>query len=65
MRSINQPTLLVAGNNESTEELVTACRSWSSAYILYGNGIMLQGVTFYGLGGGVPITPFGAWSMIF
>ena len=53
------------GNNESTEELIDACRNWPSAHVLHGSGITLAGVTFFGLGGGVPVTPFGSWSYDF
>ena len=59
---IRTPTVLVAGNNESTEELVAACKSWPAARVLHGSAATIDGVTFFGLGGGVPITPFGSWS---
>ena len=29
--------------------------------MLHGNQTTLDDVTFYGIGGGIPITPFGAW----
>jgi Icc-related predicted phosphoesterase len=62
---IDKPTVLVAGNNESTEELVAACKSWPAARVLHGSSVTIDGVTFFGLGGGVPVTPFGAWSYDF
>jgi Icc-related predicted phosphoesterase len=62
LRAIARPAVLVAGNNETTEELVDACRDWPSAQILHGSGLTLDGVAFFGLGGGVPVTPFGDWS---
>lgn len=65
LRAIERPTVLVAGNNETTEELVDACRDWPSARILHGSGETIDGVSFFGLGGGVPVTPFGAWSYDF
>ena len=65
LRAIDKPAVLVAGNNESTEELIDACRNWPSAHVLHGSGITLAGVTFFGLGGGVPVTPFGSWSYDF
>ena len=65
LRSIDRPTVLVAGNNESTEELAEACRDWPSARVLHGTSATIGGVTFFGLGGGVPVTPFGAWSYDF
>jgi uncharacterized protein len=65
LRAIDKPAVLVAGNNESTEELIDACRDWPSAHVLHGSGITLAGATFFGLGGGVPVTPFGSWSYDF
>ncbi|HZN68824.1 MAG TPA: metallophosphoesterase [Tepidisphaeraceae bacterium] len=62
---IDRPAVLVAGNNESTEELVAACKAWPAARVLNGSTVTVDGVTFFGLGGGVPITPFGAWSYDF
>lgn len=65
LSSIDRPTILVAGNNESFEELEEACRDWSQAYLLHGTGVTIDGVPFFGLGGGVPVTPFGSWSYDF
>jgi Icc-related predicted phosphoesterase len=65
LRAIERPAVLVAGNNESTEELAEACRDWPQAHVLHGTGVTIQGVPFFGLGGGVPVTPFGSWSYDF
>ena len=62
---ILKPTVLVPGNAESHEELAQACRSWPNARVLHGSQTTLDDVTFYGIGGGIPITPFGAWSYDF
>lgn len=62
LRRIDKPAILVPGNAESDVELVQACRSWPSAHVLHGTSITIDGVTFFGLGGGIPVTPFGAWS---
>jgi Icc-related predicted phosphoesterase len=56
------PAVLVAGNGESDGELQQACRGWSGAHVLHGSGCKIDGVPFWGLGGGVPVTPFGSWS---
>ena len=62
---IPKPTVLVPGNAESFEELAHACHSWPNAQVLHGSQTTLDDVTFYGIGGGIPITPFGAWSYDF
>src|SRR4051794_9633574 len=61
LRELDKPTVLVAGNNESTEELAEACRDWPQAQVLHGSSSTVHGVEFFGLGGGIPVTPFGAW----
>jgi Icc-related predicted phosphoesterase len=65
LRAIDRPAVLVPGNNESTDELAAACRGWPGAHVLHGSGVTLAGVPFFGLGGGIPVTPFGAWSYDF
>lgn len=65
LRSISRPTILVPGNNESLEELKLGCLGWSTAHVLHGDGITIDGVDFYGIGGGIPATPFGDWSFDF
>ncbi len=62
LKNISRPTILVPGNNESYSELVEACKDWKEAIVLHGNGIEVSGLEFYGLGGGIPETPFGSWS---
>lgn len=68
---IETPTVLVCGNGESPEELQAACARardqvtgarWASAHVLHGSSIEIGSVTFFGLGGAVPVTPFGSWS---
>ena len=65
LKSIDRPTILVPGNSESTEELTLACGSWPQAHVLHGSGTTISDVDFFGLGGGIPVTPFGSWSYDF
>lgn len=60
--AIGKPLVLVAGNNESPEELSEFCADYDFVHVLHGRGIAIEGVPFWGVGGGVPATPFGAWS---
>ena len=59
------PAILVPGNGESFEELVAACEGWGQAHVLHGFGVEVLGVRFFGIGGGIPVTPFGSWSWDF
>jgi Icc-related predicted phosphoesterase len=61
LRSIAVPTVLVPGNNETDAALWRACGGWESAHVLHGEGTEIDGVQFFGLGAGVPQTPF-PWS---
>ena len=58
---IEKPTVLVPGNNETEDRLREACGGWRAATVLHGSGTEIDGVPFYGLGGGVPTTPW-PWS---
>jgi Icc-related predicted phosphoesterase len=65
LKAIDKPAVLVAGNNESTEELFRACQGWPQAHVLHGSGVTIAGVPFFGIGGGISVTPFGPWSYDF
>ena len=65
LSAIDTPTVLVPGNAETEEELTEACTGWSSAHVLHGRGCTIDDLDLYGIGGGIPITPFGAWSYDF
>lgn len=58
-------TVVVPGNNESFAELQAACRGWERGHVLHGTGVTIQSVPFFGLGGSIPVTPFGEWSYDF
>jgi uncharacterized protein len=58
---IETPTILVPGNNETEDALREACGGWRAAQVLHGEGTEIDGVPFFGLGGGVPETPW-PWS---
>jgi uncharacterized protein len=58
---ISTPTLLVPGNNETEDALREAAEGWTAATVLHGSGAVVDGVEFYGLGAGIPVTPW-EWS---
>jgi Icc-related predicted phosphoesterase len=62
---IEKPAVLVPGNGESTDELVAAAGGWPTARVLHGSGCEIDGVPFWGVGGAIPVTPFGDWSYDF
>jgi Icc-related predicted phosphoesterase len=61
LAAIETPTLLVPGNNETESALREAAADWSAATVLHGTGTKIDGVEFYGLGAGIPVTPWD-WS---
>lgn len=61
LAAIEVPTVLVPGNNETDEALRAAARGWEAATVLHGSGTAIDGVEFFGLGAGVPVTPWD-WS---
>ncbi len=60
LAGITAPMVIVPGNAESADELQEAAHQGMT--VLHGNGIELAGLRIFGLGYGVPVTPFGAWS---
>jgi uncharacterized protein len=61
LAAIDKPTVLVPGNNETADALREAATAWSTATVLHGEGTPIGGVEFFGLGAGVPVTPW-EWS---
>lgn len=60
---IGKPTILVHGNAESHDELAQAAAAFDHLHILHGTSVTIDGKVFMGLGGAVPETPFGDWSV--
>jgi Icc-related predicted phosphoesterase len=65
LAEIEKPAVLVPGNGETADELRDATSGWASASVLHGEGMKIGDVEFWGVGGGIPVTPFGAWSYDF
>jgi len=61
LRQIETPTILVPGNNETDEALREACAGWAAATVLHSESVEIGGVEFFGLGAGIPTTPWD-WS---
>jgi uncharacterized protein len=61
LTGIETPTVLVPGNNETEEALREASSGWNAATVLHGDSTTINGVEFYGLGAGIPVTPW-EWS---
>jgi Icc-related predicted phosphoesterase len=61
LQGIEKPTVLVPGNNETADALRTAASGWEAATVLHGEGTTIDGTEFFGLGAGVPTTPW-EWS---
>jgi Icc-related predicted phosphoesterase len=55
---VRAPFVCVPGNAESADEL----RAATGATVLHGERAEIAGLSIFGLGYGVPTTPFGAWS---
>lgn len=61
LAAIETPTILVPGNNETEDALRAATAGWDAATVLHGDSLALDGTTFFGLGAGIPTTPWD-WS---
>ncbi len=60
LSGISAPLVVVPGNAESDAELRDAAHIGTQ--VLHGAGTTIDGLTLFGLGYGVPTTPFGEWS---
>ena len=65
LAGIRIPTILVPGNHESHAELIDACEGIDNFHVLHGTEAEVDGMLFCGIGGGIPVTPFGAWTVDF
>jgi Icc-related predicted phosphoesterase len=61
LKAITVPTVVVPGNNETEDALRAACDGWDAATVLHGESTEIDGTRFFGLGAGIPITPWD-WS---
>lgn len=61
LAGIETPTVLVPGNNETLQALREAATAWPAATVLHGDSTEIGGKTLFGLGGGIPVTPWD-WS---
>jgi uncharacterized protein len=61
LAAIEKPSVLVPGNNETADALRETASAWPAATVLHGEGAEVAGRTFFGLGAGIPITPWD-WS---
>ena len=62
LSGIKAPSVLVPGNNETRDALAAAvAASWPSARVLHGEATEIDGQVFFGLGAGIPVTPW-EWS---
>ncbi len=69
LSEIDRPTILVPGNGETEDELIEAVANWPMAIVLHGRGTEInidnRKLPVWGVGGGIPVTPFGSWSYDF
>ncbi|WP_103029268.1 metallophosphoesterase family protein [Salinibacter altiplanensis] len=67
LSAITTPTVLVPGNAETEDEIAgqLSAIGWPEAHVLHGTGVPIDGQPFFGIGGGIPVTPFGPWSYDF
>jgi Icc-related predicted phosphoesterase len=60
LAGLQAPMVVVPGNAESVDELREA--AGPGVTVLHGESCEIGGLTLFGLGYGVPVTPFGSWS---
>lgn len=62
LRAIAVPTIFVAGNHDNLAELRDACRDRDAIHVLHGDGRVIGGVSFFGLGFEIPARRDDPWN---
>ncbi len=62
LKSIPRPVIMVAGNHDRLAELRAFCAGWRDGHVLHGDGMRLQGIPFFGLGGEIPRSSDDVWN---
>ena len=60
---VSIPVILVPGNHESLKELAGICHGLKNFHVLHGNSVQVNETIFFGIGCGIPTTPFEPWSV--
>lgn len=61
LQAIEAPLLLVPGNNETVDALRAIVAGWDGVTVLHGETADVDGLSFFGIGAGIPTTPWD-WS---
>jgi uncharacterized protein len=62
LRGIARPAVFVAGNHDNLDELRDACGGRDAIHVLHGEGVIIEGVSFFGLGFEVPARRDEPWN---
>lgn len=62
LRSSKAPVVLVHGNHDDPHDIAAFCADWPSGHYLHGEGVMIHGIRFFGLGGEVPARNEESWN---
>lgn len=54
LAKVTIPAIIVPGNHDSIAGLLQFCQGWKTGYLLHGSGLVLGGVSFFGLGCEIP-----------
>ncbi|WP_323795921.1 metallophosphoesterase family protein [Nisaea sp.] len=63
LKRCGKPVVLVHGNHDRPEELERLCTGWEGGHYLHGGAVILEGVTFTGLGGEIPHRNDAEWNV--
>jgi uncharacterized protein len=64
LRRLAVPFVLVPGNHDDLAELRQACTDWPLAHVLHGESVILQGVSFFGIGFGSGVVNPEPWNKV-
>ncbi len=62
LKSCDKPMILVCGNHDYLSEFQGFCSDWPKAHLLHGDQVIIDDVTFFGLGYEIPQRNFEDWN---
>ncbi|MEP3112371.1 metallophosphoesterase [Nisaea sp.] len=63
LKQCGKPVVMVHGNHDRPAELAALCADWKNGHHLHGEVVILDGITFMGLGGEIPHRNDAEWNV--
>lgn len=62
LKNCAAPVILVHGNHDDPDEISQFCLGWENGHYLHGSSVVIEGQSFFGLGGEIPSRNSNSWN---